>query len=136
MAWTTPTTRATGDLITASIWNTDVVNNLAYLHGDAGTVTLAATLDFGQTTGRLGMRTAYSSDHFLESGSASCPVGATAVTFAHAFSSAPNVVIAVVDGTSSRSAAVTVTGISTTGFTIENGNGSTVSVCWLADGLG
>lgn len=28
MAWTSPTTRATGDLITASIWNTDIVNNL------------------------------------------------------------------------------------------------------------
>lgn len=28
MAWTTPTVRATGDLITASIWNTDLVSNL------------------------------------------------------------------------------------------------------------
>lgn len=27
MAWTTPTTRSTGDLITAAIWNQDVVNN-------------------------------------------------------------------------------------------------------------
>lgn len=32
MTWTTPTTRATGDLITASIWNTDLVNNLAWLY--------------------------------------------------------------------------------------------------------
>lgn len=31
MAWTTPTVRATGDLITATIWNADVVNNLLYL---------------------------------------------------------------------------------------------------------
>src|SRR5687767_11211551 len=31
MAWTTPTTRTTGDLITAAIWNTDLVDNLAYL---------------------------------------------------------------------------------------------------------
>lgn len=31
MAWTAPTTRATGDLITASIWNTDLTDNLAYL---------------------------------------------------------------------------------------------------------
>ena len=30
MAWTAPTTRATGDLITASNWNTDLVNNLLY----------------------------------------------------------------------------------------------------------
>ena len=31
MAWTAPTTRATGNLITASIWNTDVVDNLRAL---------------------------------------------------------------------------------------------------------
>lgn len=28
MAWTAPTIRATADLITAGIWNTDIVNNL------------------------------------------------------------------------------------------------------------
>lgn len=32
MAWTAPTTRQTGDLITADIWNTDVVDNLQVLH--------------------------------------------------------------------------------------------------------
>lgn len=31
MAWTTPTTRVTGELITAAIWNTDIVDNLTYL---------------------------------------------------------------------------------------------------------
>lgn len=31
MSWTAPTTRATGNLITQSIWNTDLVDNLAYL---------------------------------------------------------------------------------------------------------
>jgi hypothetical protein len=29
MAWTSPTTRTTGDLITAAIWNTDLVDNLS-----------------------------------------------------------------------------------------------------------
>lgn len=38
MAWTTPTVRATGYLVTASDWNTDLVNNLAYLKGKAGQV--------------------------------------------------------------------------------------------------
>lgn len=38
MAWTTPTIRATGYLVTASDWNTDIVNNLAYLKGQAGNV--------------------------------------------------------------------------------------------------
>ncbi len=31
-AYTAPTTRSTGDLITASIWNTDVVDNIIFLH--------------------------------------------------------------------------------------------------------
>lgn len=41
MGWTGPTTRATGDLITASIWNTDIVDNL-----DA----LRTSLDYAQIT--------------------------------------------------------------------------------------
>lgn len=32
MAWTSPTTRSSSDLITASIWNTDLVDNLIHLH--------------------------------------------------------------------------------------------------------
>lgn len=32
MAWTSPTTRATDDLVTASIWNADLVDNLLYLY--------------------------------------------------------------------------------------------------------
>lgn len=32
MAYTAPTTRTTGDLITASIWNTDLTDNIAYLY--------------------------------------------------------------------------------------------------------
>jgi hypothetical protein len=35
MTWTDPTTRSTGDLITAAIWNQDVVDNLEYLHDRA-----------------------------------------------------------------------------------------------------
>lgn len=31
MAWTAPTTRITGELVTASIWNTDIVDNLVFL---------------------------------------------------------------------------------------------------------
>jgi hypothetical protein len=37
MTWTDPTTRSTGDLITAAIWNQDVVDNLDYLHDRAVT---------------------------------------------------------------------------------------------------
>jgi hypothetical protein len=55
MAWTTPTQRNTGDLITASIWNTDLKDNLRYLKGKDGQVTLeddlipnSASLTLGQ----------------------------------------------------------------------------------------
>jgi hypothetical protein len=34
MTWTDPATRQTGDLITAAIWNQDVVDNLEYLHAN------------------------------------------------------------------------------------------------------
>lgn len=56
MAWTTPTQRNTGDLITASIWNTDIKDNLRYLKGMDGQVTIEddlipndATLTIGQS---------------------------------------------------------------------------------------
>lgn len=40
MAWTAPTTRATGELITSSIWNTDLADNLRYLKGTPGQIVL------------------------------------------------------------------------------------------------
>lgn len=40
MAWTSPTTRSTGNLITAAIWNTDVVDNLSYLKGQTDSFTV------------------------------------------------------------------------------------------------
>jgi hypothetical protein len=42
MAWTTPTDRATGFLVTAAVYNAEIIDNLKYLHGDAGTVDLTA----------------------------------------------------------------------------------------------
>lgn len=42
MAWTTVITHATGDVLPASDWNTYVRDDLAYLHGDTGDVSLAA----------------------------------------------------------------------------------------------
>lgn len=49
MAWTTPTTRTTGELITASIWNTDLVDDLKYLKGSPtidGTLIVESTATF------------------------------------------------------------------------------------------
>ena len=36
MAYTSPTTRATGNTITAAIWNADMVDNVKWLAGDSG----------------------------------------------------------------------------------------------------
>ena len=38
MTWTTPTTRSTGDLITAAIWNQDMVDNVQHLHDRLGVI--------------------------------------------------------------------------------------------------
>jgi hypothetical protein len=53
--WTTPIQRNTGDLITSSIWNTDLKDNLRYLKGLDGQVTIqddllpsSASLTVGQ----------------------------------------------------------------------------------------
>ena len=46
MAWTTPPVRATGDLITAAIWNQDVKDNTRYLKGLDGSITLENNLLF------------------------------------------------------------------------------------------
>lgn len=40
MSWVTPSTRATGEMITAAIWNQDVVANPKYLKGQSGPVSL------------------------------------------------------------------------------------------------
>jgi hypothetical protein len=51
MAWTAPTTRATDDLINASIWNTDVVDNLAFLKNPtSGVATLTTQLTTTSTS--------------------------------------------------------------------------------------
>lgn len=39
MAWVTPSNQTTGDIISASTWNQNVVANSAYLKGQAGVVT-------------------------------------------------------------------------------------------------
>lgn len=39
MAWVTPSTQITGDIIAATTWNQNVVANTAYLKGQAGVVT-------------------------------------------------------------------------------------------------
>ena len=40
MGWITPVTRATGYLVPAAVWNSDVVDNPSYLKGQAGIVVL------------------------------------------------------------------------------------------------
>lgn len=42
MAWTTPVDQVTGFLVTAAVYNAQIIDNLAYLHGDAGTIDISA----------------------------------------------------------------------------------------------
>lgn len=46
MAWTNPTSRTTGELITASIWNTDIRDNLIELRQGGVAITSQADTDF------------------------------------------------------------------------------------------
>lgn len=46
MAWVTPSSRSTGDIITAAIWNADVVANPQYLKGQAGAVLIEDEVQF------------------------------------------------------------------------------------------
>ena len=51
MAWTTPRLWTTAELVTASMMNTHVRDNLAYLKGSAGTITFDSNASFsGQIT--------------------------------------------------------------------------------------
>lgn len=44
MTWTSPTQRSTGFLVTASVYNTDIIDNLSDLRGSAGTTTREASI--------------------------------------------------------------------------------------------
>lgn len=68
MSWTTPTVRATGYLVTASDWNTDIVDNLAYLKGEAGeNIELEDDVVPSAGTERSGLATApWAEGHFVK----------------------------------------------------------------------
>lgn len=46
MAWSTPSSRTTGYLVTAAVWNSDVVDNPIALYGGALSIASQAALDF------------------------------------------------------------------------------------------
>lgn len=50
MAWTSPTLRTTGELVTASIWNTDIVGNLNYLKADGTWTPTLTNITLGNGT--------------------------------------------------------------------------------------
>lgn len=54
MAWTTPTDRATGYIVTASVYNAEVIENLKYLHGDSGVIALANIVQSGSGASAVG----------------------------------------------------------------------------------
>lgn len=86
MAWTAPTTRTTGVLVTASIWNTDVVDNLTFLKtptqsrlsaGATTNTTSAAFVDMTGVTITMSTNAAAAEVGFV--GSFNISVAATAV---------------------------------------------------------
>lgn len=42
MGWTTPNSRSSGYVVTSTVYDQELIGNLQYLHGDAGTVDLTA----------------------------------------------------------------------------------------------
>lgn len=65
--WTTPTQRNTGDLITSSIWNTDIKDNLRYLKGMDGAITLEDNVLPSAATKTIGSGAyPYGAGHFYQ----------------------------------------------------------------------
>lgn len=50
MAWSTPSARSTGDLITAATWNQDVVDNVTFLHARKGSMFVPPTAEWDGST--------------------------------------------------------------------------------------
>lgn len=103
MAYTAPTIRATGDLITASIYNTDIVNNIIYLNSRGAPIT-------GNITGSTGATAAGTG--FTSSRTA---VGTYTITYSPALSAAPAVAITPIEAVTK----------STAGIIYSNGTNST-----------
>lgn len=58
MAYTIPTTRTTGDLITASIWNTDIVDNIIFLKAQSASgIKLIQAIPPGSSAAQLSVIT-------------------------------------------------------------------------------
>lgn|SRR3990167_7701130 len=66
MAWITPTTRSAGALITAVIWNQDIVNNPVYLKTFVDVVQAGGFFWFGGSTGEGRVDTTYPSGATLD----------------------------------------------------------------------
>ncbi|GEM_PF-1016530 len=74
MAWTNPTTQSTGTLITATIWNTDIVDNLTALRGGSLAITSQAAGDviYASSSTQLG-RVAIGTSGYVLTSNGSAP---------------------------------------------------------------
>jgi len=74
MAWTNPTTQSTGTLITATIWNTDIVDNLTALRSGSVALTSQATGDviYASSSTQLG-RVAIGTSGYVLTSNGSAP---------------------------------------------------------------
>lgn len=135
MAWTAPRTWTIGEFVTKAIMDTHIRDNLLFLKGQSGTVTLDETVKFG-AAGKgtlIGHRHPYGSDRHVESGTFSgtdSGSGASgSVAFTRTYGSAPNVVVMV------NGVVVTVSSVSTTGFNWSFSGTGTRTGYWIAEGF-
>lgn len=170
MSWTTPGTVTVGQVLTAAFENAHVLDDLAYLHGDAGPFDLADGpvlpnakhlwgKDGGGTARRMigmdavslhldpdvvtgvkasGLHVQRRGDNVfghMEGGTVSLAAGAaTAISFVDTFALAPRVWAHVQDA--ATGVLLGIVSVTTTGFTLKNNGGSTLTIAWEADGIG
>ncbi len=102
MAWTTPTSRSNGDIITPTEWNTDLVNNLNHLYNRVITGRIAGAGTITAGTGFTVNRSA---------------TGQFDVTFTSSFAATPLVTATSEDGTGVF--IVGVTAVTSSTFTVK-----------------
>jgi len=138
VAWTAPRTWVVGEVVTAAQMNAHVRDNLVYLKGGAGAITIDSGVTVTGSVTASGAVTGTNIRHH-ERGSVGVTAGSTSndsVSFATAYGAAP-VVVANILGTSAQPGYAAPVSVSTTGATIGHTDFQTPgtgTLSWLAAG--
>lgn len=136
MAWTNPTTQSTGTLITATIWNTDIVDNLTALRSGSLAITSqgANEIIYASSSSQLARSSSFTFNGSTLSAPAATFTGTLAWGGGSAISSSSNV--ALLAGAAFTGATSITTSVDApSGLTIDNNSlGTTASaVLWLSN---